>query len=167
MLSKSLEIARAYHVIDPNNPTKENSFYLQYGAIALPYLEQEEAYARFEGHPLGLKLRIETNETHKVEQAGLIERTAASLLSGFAAGVDVDTIRSGKRVVAGMRGDEQVLRMSDKDGVMLSFAWNFQGEKDSGDKPEILISMEAGDGQREEKLRIWDAILDSFKPVGR
>ena len=38
------------------------------------------------------------------------------------------------------------------------------GEEDSGKRPEIQITMESADGALEEKIKVWDAILDSFKP---
>lgn len=130
-------------------------------------MEQEEAYARFEGHPLGLVFRIETKDTHQVEEHGLIERTAALISSGYAAGVAIDRIRSRKRALSGISGEEEVDRMKSDGDVKLSFAWVYNGKKDSGDFPEIEITMESPDGQLEEKLKVWDAILDSFKPVGQ
>ena len=39
-------------------------------------------------------------------------------------------------------------------------------EKDSGNYPEIRIRMDSPNGQLDEKLKLWDSILSSFKPVG-
>jgi hypothetical protein len=168
IIGHDLDIARAYHPLDPAAPLpKETAFYLEHGYIALPYLEQEAAYARFEGHPLGLKLRIQTNEIHEDEahDEGLLGRLAATLATGFAAGVDIEKIRTGKREVGGLKGEETVLRAKTKDKTDLSFLWRYAGKKDSGDHPEIVIEIEAKDGQLEEKLKLWDAILNSMKPA--
>jgi len=169
MEDNGMEIARAYRVIDPKNPPKENWFYLKHGAIALPYLEQEETYTRFEGHPLFEQIKIETTEVHQDEpkEEGLIGRLAATVASGYAGGVDIKKIRARDRVVAGLNGEEVVTKMSDEDGVKLSFMWRHAGKKDSGKEPKILIMGDAQDGQLDEKLKVWDAILDSFKPAGR
>ena len=165
-----LDIARAYHLVDSSNPPpKENVFYLEHGFVALPYLDQEEAYARFEGHPLGLKLRVQTNETHEDEphDEGLLGRLAASLATGMATGVGVEKIRAGKRVVGGLKGEETVLRAKTADKTELSFIWRYAGKKDSGEQPKILIEIEATDGHLDEKLKLWDSVLNSFKPAGR
>ena len=168
MLGFSLDIARAYKVIDPAAPPpKENSFYLEHGYIALPYLEQEETYARFEGHPLELKLEFTTRAVHEVSESGLVERLAASLAMNFAPGVDVDKLRTGKRSVAGLNGEEVIFRGTQDGKSELSFTWLFTGKVDSGNAPKISIEMEAPDGRVEEKMRVWDIILDSIKASGR
>ena len=66
-----------------------------------------------------------------------------------------------------MMGEEEVDLMKSKDDAKLSFAWIYSGKKDSGVFPEIEITMDAPDGQLDEKLKLWDALLNSFKPVGR
>ena len=110
-----------------NQITKE-SFGLVYGAIVLPYLEQEKTYARFEG-PMGLVLRVETEETHNVEEAGVIDRLAASLAINLAPGVDVAKIRTDKRTIALLSGQEIVTRLGDLNGKELFLAWGNQGKK--------------------------------------
>lgn len=169
ILLKTLDIARAYRPLDPAAPPKENVFHLEHGYIALPYLEQEEAYARFQGHPLSLKLRVQINETHEDEppDEGLLGRLAAVLGTGFAAGVDIQKIRTGKRDVAGLKGEETVLRAKTPDKTELSFLWRYAGKKDSGDHPKIVIEIETPDGQLDEKLKLWDAMLNSFKPIAK
>jgi hypothetical protein len=168
MLGFSLDIARAYHPLNSTaSPPKENAFYLEHGAIALPYLEQEETYARFEGHPLDLKLEFKTTAVHQVSESGLIDRLAASLAMRFAPGVDVDKLRTGKRAVAGLNGEEVIFRGTQDGESELSFTWLYTGKTDSGDAPKISIEMETPDGRAEEKMKVWDAILDSIQPVGR
>jgi hypothetical protein len=168
MMEQNADIARAYHPLDPAAPLpKENFFYLEHGYIELPYRSQEETYTRFEGHPLELKLEFKTTVVHKVSESGLVDRLAASLAMNFAPGVDVDRLRTGKRNVAGLPGEEVVFRGTQDGKSELSFTWLFTGKVDSGDAPKISIEMEAKDGRLEEKLKAWDALLDSIKPVGR
>lgn len=142
-------------------------FFLEYGAIHLPFKIRESTYARFEGHPLRFKLEIQMAETHTDEpkDEGLLARTAAVIATGYATGVNIDRLRSCKRKVAGLDGEEEVDRMTDSHRTAISFGWRYAGRKDSGEYPEIVIRMESPDGNLDEKLKIWDAILDSMKPL--
>ena len=133
----------------------------------MPYTSQEATYARFEGHPLELKLEFKTTAVHKVSESGLVDRLAASLAMNFAPGVDIDKLRTGKRNVAGLHGEEVIFRGTQDSKSELSFTWLFTGKADSGDAPKISIEMEAPDGRVEEKLKAWDTILNSIKPIGR
>ena len=146
-----------------DNLTKD-SFCLNHGRIELPYLEQEEIYARFAG-PMDMKLRIKMNETQKVEEAGVLDRLVASLAMNFAPNVDVDKIRTGSRTVAGLPGQEIIIRGTVNDVSELFFAWDSPGREDSGEYPEIKIGLECPDGSLDEKTKIWDAVLDSFRPA--
>jgi len=144
------------------------SFYLSHGAIDLSYKHKEEAYSRFEKHPLDpyLKLEVEIKVVEKVEETNLIERLSASLLSNFAPGVNIDKIRTESREVAGLNGEEVVIRGTEEDDSNLIFSWRFPGVKNSATAPEILIKMDSKDGDLEAKLALWDDILNSFKPLG-
>ncbi|HPL67140.1 MAG TPA: T6SS immunity protein Tli4 family protein [Smithellaceae bacterium] len=148
-----------------DNLTKD-SFCLNHGRIELPYLEQEEIYARFAG-PMEMKLRIEMNETQQVEDVGVLDRLVASLAMNFAPGVDVDKIRTGSRTVAVLPGQEIIIRGTVNDVSELFFAWDSPGREDSGEYPEIRIGLECPDGSLDEKTKIWDAALDSFRPASK
>lgn len=169
MLQDLLEIARSYHVrrFGDIKLTAGNWFYTRHGALNLPYLEQESATVRFAGHPLELKIEVETTEVHQTEKRehGLIARTFAAIASGYAVGVDVDRIRSRDRTIAGLEGEEEIDRMKAQDERELSFAWRYAGRKDSGNYPQILITMESEDCKLDEKLKLWDAVLNSMKPL--
>jgi hypothetical protein len=168
MLNWIIDIAKSYHPRAASNGFDEkNSFHLKDGLISLPYIEQESTYARFLRQSLELKLEIEMNDTHVDEpkDEGLLARTAAAILTRFAFGVDIHKIRSRDRKVAGLNGEEQVVRMKDKDGTELDFTWRYAGKKDSGEYPKIVVTMESPDGKLDEKLKVWDAILDSMKPL--
>ena len=168
ILNENIDIARAYKPISPHyDPPQKNWFFLEHGAIMLPYLEQEETYARFEGHPLDVKLEVKTTAVHKVSDSGLVDRLSASLAMNFAPGVDVDKLRTGKRTAAGLNGEEVIFRGTQNGESELSFTWLYTGQVDSGDAPKISIEMEASDGKVDEKLKLWDALLNSFKPIGR
>lgn len=162
-------VAKSYKAVPAkdleSSISKGNWFFTEHGAVNLPYLEQEEVYARFAGHPLDLKLEIETHETQSVEKDGLIDKTRAAIESGYAAGVEIKKIRSHKRTVAGLAGEEQIVTLDDGDGVLLDFGWEYQGKEDSGEHPEIRISMETSPNKLDEKTKIWDAILNSVKPM--
>jgi len=163
-------IGKSYQYIDSTTAKpKGDWFFLKHGAINLPYFWQEKSYVRFEGHPLNLKIEIDMDMDagHKRPQFGLIEKSSAAIDSGYAsaANVSIKNIRSQKREVAGMPGEEVIDRLTDKDKKTLDFGWEYVGKKDSGEYPTIRITMESPDGNLDEKLKIWDAVLDSMKPM--
>lgn len=169
MLADIIGIANAYKYLGSdidNKLFKLNGFYLQKGIIDLPYVEQEKTYARFNG-PMEMVLRIEMEETHEVEEAGVMDRLVASLAVNFAPGVDVDKIRTGWRTIAGLAGQEIIAGISDKNGKEYFFAWDYQGKKDSGIHPEIKIGIVCPDGNLDEMLKIWDKTIGSFRHVSR
>ena len=162
-----VSVARAYQPHSSENFIRSPGlswFYLQHGALNLPYLEQEHTYARFEGGP-DLKLEIETNETREVEKTGLVDKLSQSLISNFIPGLDVQKIRSHKRTAAGLKGEEIIMKTTEEGLSTLHFCWQYQGKEDSGEYPEIDITMESPDGNLDAKLKIWDSVLDSMKPL--
>jgi hypothetical protein len=166
MINNIKNIGNSYHAL--NSATKKPKgdwFYLKHGAVNLPYLWQEKSYVRFEGHPLDLKIELEMHETYTVEKEGLIEKTIDAIATGYASGVKIKKIRSHKRTVADLNGEEEVLRMTEKGKSSLDFVWEYNGKENSGEYPRIVISMESPDGNLDEKLKIWDAVLDSMKPM--
>jgi len=161
-------VAKAYQSHSPRSSnliTQGDWFHLQHGALNLPYMEQEHTYARFEGHPLDFKLEIEMNETQEVEKTGLASKLEKLLVSYVTPGLDIHKIRSHKRAVAGLKGEEIIIKMTEANESKLQFAWQYQGKEDSGEHPEIELTMESPDGNLDEKLKIWDAVLDSMKPM--
>jgi len=167
LVNNITNVAKFYKLNSISHPPMGEYFYLKYGTINLPYLEQESTETSFYDKHLDLNLKIEMNDTHTEEapDEGLIGRTTVVITTGYAAGVDIERIRSRKREIAGLKGEEEVDRMTSKDGTELDFGWRYAGEKNSGERPEILITMDSPDGNLDEKLKIWDAILDSFKPM--
>jgi len=144
-------ISKAYRVLDTMKLPKGGWFCLKHGAINLPYSAQEKSYVRFEGHPLDLKIELEMHETYTVENEGLIEKTIDAIATGYASGVKMKKIRSHKRTVADLNGEEEVLRMTEKEKSSLDFVWEYNGKENSGEYPRIVISMESPDGNLDEK----------------
>ena len=147
------------------NDLTEDSFCLNYGRIELPYLEQESTYARFAG-PMGMKLEIEMRQIHKEpESGGIISRTIAAMATGFASGLDIEKVRSRKKTAANLPGEEEILQGSDGENQDLSFDWEYLGTVESGEKPWIQITLDTEPDNRDEKIIIWDQILNSFRPA--
>lgn len=148
-----------------------DAFYLEHGAIDLPFEYKESVDIRFNGHKLDqdLALGIETSAVDEVETTGLMQRLAAVITTKFAPGIKIEKIRTGKRAVAGMKGEEIILRTTEtEDNAMeINFVFEHLGEKDSGDHPWMKISMTTEDDHVEQKIALWDALLDSMRPAGR
>ena len=143
----------------------KDGFYLKHGKVLLPYIEQEASYARFEG-PMGMVLRVETAEIHKApEREGIIDRTVAAMATGFASGLDIEKIRSQKKVVAGLPGEEEILVGDDGRRKNVSFDWEYLGSVESGEQPMIQITVDTEADNLDEKIRIWDKVLKSFRPA--
>lgn len=163
---KNLQNILSNYIPEPR--TSKRAFHLKYGGIDLPYLEQERTYARFEGHQLGLNLEIDMNETNDIEEVAIAERLTASMATRYAPGVNVDIIRSGNRTAAGLKGEELVMRMSASgEETQIQFCWEYRGVVDSGEHPEIQITMETSDDNLHEKLKVWDSLISSFSQLYR
>jgi len=167
-----INIAKSYQNLNVNNlkvQTPDNRFFLQHGAINLPYSANEESMARFDNHALDFNILIEMNMdiNEKIETEGLVERTEKLLASDLISPRGgISKIRLQKREVAGMPGDETLLEQRDGKERSLVFTWEYNGKDDSGEYPETKIEMECPTTEKlEEKIRIWDAILDSMKPL--
>lgn len=148
-----------------------DSFYLQYGAIDLPFEYKESVDIGFKGHKLDkyLEFGIETDVVDKVEKVGLMKRMTAIIALKMVPGFKLEKIRSNKREIAGLSGEEIIMRGTDTDDneTTINFVWEFLGKENSSHQPWIKIDMETEDGQIDEKLALWDSILDSLRPAGR
>ncbi len=143
----------------------KDSFCLNHGRIELPYLEHERIYARFAG-PMGMKMEVEMHEIHKESKhGGIISRTEAAIVTGFTPGINVNKIRSRKRPVAELPGEEEILQGDDGIKKDLSFDWEYLGTVESGEQPWIQITVDTKPDSLDEKTKIWDKALDSFRPV--
>lgn len=148
------------------NDLSKNSFCLNYGRIDLPYMEQERIYTRFAG-PMEMKLEVEVKEIHQANKEGIISRTTTAMEAGLASGLKIEKIRSQKRIAAGLGGEEEILQGDEGGEKHLSFDWEYLGTVDSGEKPWIQITVDTGQDHLNEKIQIWDAALESFRPASK
>ena len=165
MYGRVLEVSKAYSPRPFLNQPTNHPFYTEHGVIELPYKRQESTYARFAG-PMGMKLEIEMRQIHKEpESGGIISRTIAAMATGFASGLDIEKVRSRKKTAANLPGEEEILQGSDGENQDLSFDWEYLGTVESGEKPWIQITLDTEPDNRDEKIIIWDQILNSFRPA--
>jgi hypothetical protein len=84
-------------------------------------------------------------------------------------GIDVQFLRSQRRVLAGMDGLEEIFIMSEtKNGKVrseLTAQWKFQGVGGDHDKPNIDIELTCHPNGKEYALRVWDAVMRNFTTV--
>jgi hypothetical protein len=143
--------------------SSKEPFYLKCGHITLPYMEQESSYSIFNG-PAGMVFKVEMNEIHKTpEKEGIIERTVASMATGFTGGLDIKKIRSEKKKVAGLSGEEEILQGNDGRKKYVSFDWEYLGTVESGEQPKIQITADTNTENLESKLMTWEKMLNSFR----
>jgi hypothetical protein len=168
------KIAKAYrpptHRLGKASVLKNvDSFYLEYGAIDLPFEYQESAEIYLEGHTIDkfLRLHIENEVIHKVNPVGLIDRINAGIKTDYAQGLKIKKIRAGKRNIADQKGEEFIYKSTDDGEKGFSFFWESTGENDSSHHPNSNVTMSTEDGKLDEKLALWDSILDSMRPAGR
>ena len=174
-MARIREIASAYRVRAPGEPAPAGAFHLARGYVAAPFKLDEEASARFKGPPLGLELAVRTGTRAQAagprESTGLLSRLfargqfAVAGASGALGDEKVKFARSGGRSVAGIRGDEMILRSSRPGDSGMRYGWRAVGAVDSGAKPDIEIEMSGSGDKEKDKTAVWDAILDSFRPA--
>jgi hypothetical protein len=84
-------------------------------------------------------------------------------------GIDIQFLRSQRRVLAGMDGLEEIFIMSEtKNGKVrseLTAQWKFQGVGGDHDKPNIDIELTCHPDGKEYALRVWDAVMRNFTTV--
>jgi hypothetical protein len=139
-------------------------FHLPRGAVALPHHDQEKAKVVFQGGPLEVEIKLLTESIDEPKGGGLMARFGESVAKAgatFAAGAS--PVRNRGRSVAGMKGEEFVMRDSE-DGD-LYFMWEFKGEASSGAKPRIQLQMITKDERQKDKMAFWDAVLESLRPA--
>jgi len=174
MYRKSTDIARAYRAPEKRFDRAEivdgrDAFYLRYGAVDLPFEYKESVDIVFREHALDdrLKIHIMTWVVHEESKIGLLERAANSLMMKLVGDLKIEKLRAGRRTVAGLPGEELIERFTENGRSTLSFTWMHLGKKDSAHWPRVVVDMESRDGHLEEKLDLWDAILNSLRPAGK
>jgi hypothetical protein len=158
-------VGPAYQPVTREQPRPTGDvFHLPHGVIAAPFQDQEKAKAVFKGGPLGLEIKLLTETTDEPKGGGLLARFGSSVSkagAAFAAGAS--PVRSRGRTVAGMKGEEFVMR--DSEAGDLYFMWEFKGEGGSGKHPRIQLQMITKQERQQEKMAAWDALVDSLRPA--
>jgi hypothetical protein len=159
------EVGRAYQPVTKERPRPPGDvFHLPRGLIAAPFQEQEKARSVFKGGPLAVEIKVLIESTDEPKGGGLLARFGESVAkagAAFAAGVS--PVRSRGRAVAGMKGEEFVMR--DSEAGDLYFMWEFKGEAGSGKHPRIQLQMITKQERQQEKMAFWDALVDSIRPA--
>ncbi len=169
------EVARAYRAPEKRFDRVEvmegrDAFYLRYGAVDLPFEYKESVDIVFRKHPLDkqLVLSVESDVVDKVYPIGLMDRLTTMISTNLVPGLKIEKIRTRNRIVAGLKGEEVIYRGIENDGTRgLCFSWDYPGQENAPHAPNMVIDMLAQDDHLEEKLALWDAILESLRPAGR
>jgi hypothetical protein len=139
---------------------------LAVGAILLPYQEQESARAHFKSGPPYLEIDLTTETVVEVKHPGLFERFGRAVVNaGAASTAGMSTVRSGKRRVGDLAGEEFILR--DTEGGALRFLWEYPGEANSGVRPKIQLQLVAPSADEKEQMALWEVLLSSLKPAAQ
>ena len=170
MWEHGLKVARSYRAPAFRNDKAmviqgRDSFYMEHGAIDLPFKYNESVDIWFKGHRLDgeLEFGINTRVVFKEYKTGLLERTDAFLSANKGLNVKFERLRGRKRIVAGMLGEELIEIGEDESEKMLMCAWMHSGEANSSHRPRVLIEMNAKNIEIEKKIALWDTMLDSMR----
>ncbi len=156
-------VGHAYAVAPGTPPA--SAFHLVRGAVALPFQDQERAFATFRGGPLDLEVKLETESTAEPKGGGVMARFGSAVSkAGAAYASGLSPVRNRSRKAAGLDGEEFVMR--DSGGGKLYFLWEFKGEANSGARPRIQLQLITKDERQKEKTAFWDALVDSLRPAG-
>lgn len=165
ILKTIAELGRAYVPVTVETPRPGGDvFHLPHGVVALPYRDQEKAKSVFKGGPLGTEIKVLTETTSEPKGGGLMARFGDAVTkagAAFAAGAS--PVRNRGRTVAGMKGEEFVMRDSEEGN--LYFMWEFKGEANSGARPRIQLQMITKEERQQEKMAYWDALVESLQPA--
>ncbi len=162
-------LIRAVHLA--REPADPNSYYLSRTMIAIgPEQvargsdENEITSVNVNDPSRRFSLTLRSTFPWVPEQEGERGFISGMLQAVLSLGEGYGAVRSGKHSVAGMDGEEVVVQRG-KSGK-LSFTWGqIPKRPSSGYKPDLEIDMEAPGSSREEALAVWDAILNSIKPL--
>jgi hypothetical protein len=169
--ARLVEVSQAYRPLEPKEalpvPGKD-WFYLRHGLVALPLKSKEQVRTRFEGHPLKLKLAFTTKTVSQVKKQNMMERLSDSVaLAGEELKGSLVTQKYKSRTVAGLEGEELILRFSEGKKQQLYCLWTYPGQETPVRRPKISIELESTLEQDDAKVAIWDQLLDSVRPVGQ
>jgi hypothetical protein len=134
--------------------------------VAAAKEENESTRIVFEDQSRTMQIELRTEYPWSPDSEG-----NPGLISGFVkalteAWTGVDVIRSDKRKVAGLEGEEVVAYERKLDA--LDFTWARNREKSGAQyRPRLRLDMRARGTDREVAISIWDAILGSVRILPR
>ena len=166
-----VEIGNAYHAREGKEPWPAPGadwFYLQQGAVKLPFREEERMEAFFDG--LGVRFIMQTETTAEPEKTGPVGRlrTAVARLGSDATDGSTVVKQDSHRKVAGFTGEELLIKETGRkppEQSDMQFGWVFPGEANSGARPRLVLRIETKADHEAEKTALWNALLDSVRPV--
>lgn len=140
-----------------------NGFHLRKGVIVLPFQEAESLTARYTGNET--TLTYEFKVLQQPPESSLWERIKNGVLKEAAqvVNLNITAIRNRERTVAGLNGKEEVIKYSEDGEQRLTFLWLYPGKVQSRTHPRIEIEMETPAKALEDRLPVWDQILDSLR----
>lgn len=143
-------------------------FYTRHGAVQLPYHGWEHVSLCWRGHALGLRVKALVLTAQETTANELVARfNAFTNDPAFAAmRSQIQKLRAGERKVAGLAGEEVAfVNLQQGSRLGLVCEWQYGGQRDSGKQPQFSLSLDTPAGQVEEKLALWDKILETCEPA--
>jgi hypothetical protein len=165
---KHANLAAAYHAYEGGRATRPipGAFHLKRGAVALGLDGMESLHAGVVDHSIDASFQIRTFSYQDRESPSAIRRWKQfDREENLIWGTSTDYIRARKRVVAGLPGEEVVVRLRDRDEAVITLEWYYAGEDHSSLRPNFSIEMTTEDGGLPMKLARWDEFLDKVRPV--
>ncbi len=155
------------------SPVDRAWYYLGGAALAVSHErvaaeeeENESTLVVFQDEPRGMQMELKTEYPWFPDsegEPGLISGFAKTLMESWSG---VDVIRSERRSVAGMKGEEVIGQEEKRREI--NFTWARNREKSGTQyRPRLRIDMRARAEDRELAMAIWDAVLDSIRLLPR
>jgi hypothetical protein len=134
--------------------------------VAAEEEENESTLVVFQDEPRGMQMELTTEYPWFPDsegEPGLISGFAKALMESWSG---VDVLRSERRSVAGMKGEEVIGQEEKRREI--NFTWARNREKSGTQyRPRLRIDMRARAEDRELAMAIWDAVLDSIRLLPR
>lgn len=165
-----LNLFRRYRHGDGNVST--DAFFLSSGMVEGLKIWSEQAGISLERPPSGslqrIRLRFATHLFSQPCDPPRITEVVKSVTSKYR--IELKILRSGERVLAGLKGLEEVyiLQPKDKDCSdvpRLTACWEYEGAGGDPHKPHVELKLSCRAEAQEDALRMWDAVVANFRSV--
>jgi hypothetical protein len=163
------EVVAAHRFLSPGDSKADPAwFFLPNGAITLPYSAstrdaEENLGVLFKDPSKEIRFSLESTfpwqgrDSRKPSFLGRLTQ----VVGGWAFGMR--SIRTGRRTVAGLKGEEALMRLKgdEDDPDELAFGWVYEPPAGStGFRPKIAIELTSPATDVDEKVALWDLALD-------